>query len=57
MPTYKFNGSTFDGEVSGWPDRIWYSSNNKIICSQYGPLEELRQSHVPMTGSYQLEID
>lgn len=43
-PTYKFlkNKGTFDLDVTGWPDRIWYSTDLKIICSSYGTVEELR---------------
>lgn len=43
-PTYKYNKSKncFDNDVSGWPDRIWYSTENKIICSSYGVVEEMR---------------
>ena len=38
IPTYKYSNGSFDPEVSGWPDRIWYSTNNKIICSQYSTM-------------------
>ena len=40
-PSYKYVKSrkAFDIEVSGWPDRIWYSTEKKIICSKYGIVE------------------
>ena len=58
-PTYKYYKAkkAFDPEISGWPDRIWYSTENKIICSKYGIIEELRDEHVPVFASYQVEVD
>jgi hypothetical protein len=41
-PTYKYSGGAFDLDCSGWPDRIWYSSEGRISCSRYGVMEELR---------------
>ena len=38
-------------------DRIWYSTDKKMICSQYGVIEDLRDAHVPVFGSFQVEID
>lgn len=40
-PTYKYYKSKglFDSEVSGWPDRIWFSTDKKMICSKYGIVE------------------
>jgi hypothetical protein len=57
VPTYKYSNGGFEAEVSGWPDRIWYSTNNKIICSKYGVMEEMRDNHVPVIGWFQVEVD
>lgn len=56
MPTYKYNSksSKFDEEVSGWVDRIWYSSEIGITAKHYGVVEELRDEHVAVVGSFDI---
>lgn len=58
-PTYKYlkSKSGFDPEVSGWPDRIWFSTDKKMICSKYGVIEDMRDEHVPVFGNFQVEVD
>lgn len=49
----------FDPELTGWPDRIWFSANenSKVICKDYKVFEDLRNEHVPVVGNYLVEIE
>jgi len=39
LPTYRYINGQLDPEVSGWPDRIWYSSDSSIKCTNYDLFE------------------
>ncbi len=58
-PTYKYLKTkySFDPEVSGWPDRIWYSTERKIVCSKYGIIDDMRDEHVPVFANFQVEVE
>jgi hypothetical protein len=56
-PTYKYANGGFDLDCSGWPDRIWYSSENKINCTRYSVIEEMRGEHVPVIGTFLVEVE